>query len=162
MSDNQQGHSPETEEEVSLADAAPVLGELVQHPSIAGVFLWCQTPTGPACQLASAALGTGPKDVSGLPPSLLTVEDRPNDCEESTVAEIARRLNAAFTVQPTGWRDQVGGTLDASLLADMYQAAGCINDADPSRPIAKISAASVGMPRVYLVRVWDGQAVPTY
>ena len=46
---------------------------------------------------------------------------------------------------------------DTSLFSDMYQAAGCINDADTSRPIAKISAASGASPRVYLVRVWDSQ-----
>jgi hypothetical protein len=40
-------------------------------------------------------------------------------------------------------------------MGDMYQAAGCINDADPASPIAKISAGDGSSPRVYLVRVWD-------
>lgn len=149
-----------TEEEVASATDESLAG-LVQEPSIAGVFLWCQSPGGRACQLASAALGTGPKALSGLPTSLLSVEDRTNDCDEPTVAAVRQRLDVAFAVPPSGWRDQVGSYLDASLLSDMYQAAGCINDADPSHPIAKISAASTAMPRVYLVRVWDEQP-PTY
>ena len=88
---------------------------------------------------------------------MLNVEDRSNDCEEPTIVTVSARLGQAFSVQSTGWRDQGGSMLDMSLLSDMYQAAGCINDADPSRPIAKISAADGAMPRVYLVRVWDGQ-----
>ncbi len=153
--ENQQGHPQIDPFE---ADEPAELGELPpdQH-SIAGVFLWCQAPTGRACAVASAALGTGPKATSGLPPSLLNVEDRSNDCEEPTIVTVSARLGQAFSVQSTGWRDQGGSTLDMSLLGDMYQAAGCINDADPSRPIAKISAADGAMPRVYLVRVWDGQ-----
>jgi hypothetical protein len=60
-------------------------------------------------------------------------------------------------VQSTGWRDQGGSYLDLSTLGEMYQAAGCINDADSARPIAKISAAGGASPRVYLVRVWESQ-----
>jgi hypothetical protein len=153
--ENQQGHRAlDAAEEEAESASAPLPPD---QPSIAGVFLWCQAPTGRACALASAALGTGPKDPSGLPPSLLTVEDRDNDCDEPTIATITTRLASAFALQSVGWRDQGGSMLDASLLGDMYQAAGCINDADPARPIAKISAADGALPRVYLVRVWDGQ-----
>lgn len=159
-SENQQGH-PEVDP--LQADEPPDIGVLPpDQPSIAGVFLWCQAPAGRACALASAALGTGPKALSGLPPSLLTVEDRSNDCEEPTIATVSARLAAAFSIDLTGWRDQGGSSLDMSLLGEMYQAAGCINDLDPTRPIAKISAADGVMPRVYLVRVWDGQTAPTY
>lgn len=161
VSDNQQGHSDvETSSESGTAMSSEVL--LVQQPSLGGVYLWCQAPDGRACQLASAALGTGPKEASGLPASLLTVEDLENDCSEPTIVEIERRLTRAFAVQDTGWRDQTGGYLDSSLLADMYSAAGCINDADSTQPIAKISAASMGAPRYYLVRVWDGGGGMTY
>lgn len=159
-SENQQGHRLD---ELALDEAQAESSEplAAEQPSIAGVFLWCQTPSGRACRLAMAALGTGPKDPSGLPPSLLTVEDLSDDCLEPTIATVGGRLASAFAVQTTGWRDQGGSYLDASMLSDMYSAAGCINDADPSRPIAKISAADGASPRVYLVRVWDGQA-PTY
>jgi hypothetical protein len=162
VSENQQGHhvaagvddpSAETSDEPVPAD----------QPSIAGVYLWCQTPRGRACRLASAALGTGPKDPSGLPPSLLTVEDRSDDCTEPTIQAVGGRLAAAFAIQTTGWRDQGGSYLDMSMLSDMYSAAGCINDADPTLPVAKISAADGASPRVYLVRVWDGQtSTPIY
>ena len=160
VSENQLGHVPvdDAPDATSAVDEGSLPPE---QPSIAGVYLWCQAPTGRACALASAALGTGPKDPAGLPPTLLTVEDRSNDCEEPTIATIGARLASAFAVQASGWRDQGGSYLDPALLSDMYQAAGCINDADPSRPIAKVSAADGAAPRVYLVRVWDGQA-PTY
>ncbi len=158
-SENQQGHpaplaSVAALDAASDAVAAPLPPE---EPSIAGVYLWCQDPRGRACALATAALGTGPKELSGLPTSLSTVEDLENDCEEPTIATVSGRLAHAFAIQPSGWRDQGGSYLDTSLFSDMYQAAGCINDADTSRPIAKISAASGASPRVYLVRVWDSQ-----
>lgn len=155
VSENQQGPSEPgstTESSAPMSSDVP----LVQQPSIPGVYLWCQAPDGRACQLAAAALGTGPKDASGLPASVLTVEDLENDCAEPTIAEVSHRLTLAFAVQDTGWRDQTGGYLDGSLLSDMYSAAGCINDADATQPIAKISAGSTGSPRFYLVRVWDG------
>lgn len=161
VSENQQGHRVDALADDADPAASEEDGTLVDQPSIAGVFLWCQTPTGRACRLASAALGTGPKDPSGLPPGLLTVEDLSDDCTEPTIATIDARLSTALAVQPTGWRDQGGSYLDMSLLGDMYSAAGCINDADPSRPIAKVSAADHSSPRVYLVRVWDG-AAPSY
>ena len=142
--------TPITEPEVVAVPA--------DQPSIAGVYLWCQTPLGRACRLASAALGTGPKELAGLPPSLLTVEDRSNDCEETTIASVSGRLDHAFALPTGGWRDQGGNTLDLASIGDMYQAAGCINDTDPSHPIAKISAADGSSPRLYLVRVWDPQA----
>ncbi len=161
VSDNQQGHSEVlgiVEDSTPMSEDVP----LAEEPSIGGVYLWCQTPGGPACRLASAALGTGPKDPTGLPPSLLSVEDLENDCSEPTIAEIEHRLTRAFAVQDTGWRDQTGSYLDSSLLSDMYSAAGCINDADASRPIAKISAGSTSAPRTYLVRVWDSGGGTVY
>ena len=72
-----------------------------------------------------------------------------------TITTVTRRLAPALAVSPTGWRDQSGTMLDATMLNDMYSAAGCINDIDQSMPIAKISAGSSTVPRVYLVRVWD-------
>jgi hypothetical protein len=154
VSENQQGRREPTETVAVEEDIGPLPTD---QPSIAGVYLWCQTPRGPGCRLASAALGTGPKDATGLPASLQTVEDRSNDCEERTIASVSGRLDHAFAVQTSGWRDQGGNHLDLSLLGDMYQAAGCINDADPSHPIAKISAADGTNPRLYLVRIWDRQ-----
>lgn len=155
VSENQQGHpDPGAATESGASMSSDVA--LVEQPSIAGVYLWCQMPSGRACQLAAAALGTGPKDASGLPPSVLNVEDLENDCAEPTIAEISQRLTGAFATLGSGWRDQTGSYLDSSLLADMYSAAGCINDADSTQPIAKISAGSAGSPRYYLVRVWDG------
>lgn len=142
----------------TAAAAAPLVAE---EPSIAGVYLWCELPTGSACLRASAILGTGPKDPSGLPPALLGVEDLGNDCDEPTIAEVAGRLSRAFGVSPSGWRDQGGSYLDASSLSQMYQAAGCINDAEAGRPIAKIHAAAGSSPRAYLVRVWEIPAPPT-
>jgi hypothetical protein len=149
VSENQQGTVAEATtgpsiEEASLSTAEP----------LPGVYLWCAAPSGRACRLASAALGTGPKETSGLPPNLLTVEDLTDDCMEPTITAVTRRLAPALAVSPTGWRDQSGQYLDQSMLSDMYSAAGCINDADQSLPVAKISAGS-GTPRVYLVRVWD-------
>lgn len=148
--ENQQGTvtaatAVESSDEPDVPYAAP----------IPGVYLWCAVPTGHACRVASAALGTGPKETSGLPPMLLTVEDLSDDCTEPTITAVTRRLAPALAVSPTGWRDQAGSMLDASLLGDMYQAAGCINDVDQTLPIAKISAGSGSSPRVYLVRVWD-------
>lgn len=160
VTENQQGHAAAAElsAELEPPDVGPLPAE---QPSIAGVYLWCAAPRGRACALATAALGTGPKDLSGIPPSLWTVEDRSNDCDDPTIATMTARLGSAFSVDTTGWRDQGGSYLDMSTIADMYQAAGCINDANPALPVAKISAADGVMPRVYLVRVWDGQA-PTY
>lgn len=154
-SENQQGHPERVETPVAEEEVVPAVTD---QPSIAGVYLWCQTPGGRACRLASAALGTGPKEAAGLPPSLLTVEDLSNDCDEPTISSVSGRLDHAFAQTPGGWRDQGGNYLDLALIGDMYQAAGCINDADPSHPIAKISAADGGSPRVYLVRIWDQQA----
>lgn len=128
--------------------------DLPQGEPIQGVYLWCADPTGRACRLASAALGTSPKS-SELPPPLLDVQDLSDDCSEPTISEVSRRLAPALAISPTGWRDQTGSMLDPSLLADMYQAAGCINDADQALPVAKISAGSIGAPRLYLVRIWD-------
>jgi len=159
-SENQQGRreiATSAEPEVRPTDALPP-----EQPSIAGVYLWCQSPTGRACALASAALGTGPKELSGIPPSVLAVEDRMNDCEEPTIARVSARLAGAFAIQPTGWRDQGGTSLDMTTIGEMYAAAGCINDLDPTLPVAKISAGDGAAPRVYLVRVWDGQTTPTY
>lgn len=145
MAENQQG----TVQPIALAAVAPLA------PPIPGVYLWCAAPTGRACRAATAALGTGPKETSGLPPSLLNVEDLSDDCLEPTIATVGRRLAPALAVSQTGWRDQSGSMLDPSMLGDMYQAAGCINDVDQALPIAKISAGSTTSPRVYLVRVWD-------
>ncbi len=138
--------------------------DLASLPAVApipGVYLWCAAPTGRACRAASAALGTGPKETSGLPPALLTVEDLSDDCLEPVITAVSRRLAPALAVSPTGWRDQSGTYLESSLLSDMYSAAGCINDVDQSMPVAKISAGSGSSPRVYLVRVWD-QGESTY
>ncbi len=154
IAENQQGH----QESVETPVAEPSVGAVPEdQPSIAGVYLWCQTPRGRACQLASAALGTGPKEAAGIPPGLLTVEDRTNDCEEPTIASVSGRLDLAFALPTGGWRDQGGNYLDLALIGDMYQAAGCINDTDSSHPIAKISAADGSSPRIYLVRIWDQQ-----
>jgi hypothetical protein len=155
-SDNQQGHPLSEDAEAEEETVTPP----DDQPSIAGVYLWCNAPTGPACRFAAAVLGTNPKDASGIPASLMAVEDLPNDCEEPTITAIGGRLTHAFQVEPTGWRDQGGSYLDVSLMSDMYSAAGCINDGDTSRPIAKISAAAGASPRLYLVRVWDGQPPP--
>lgn len=149
--ENQQGRS------AIVADAPTErVPPLREEPSIPGVHLWCQDPHGRACLLATAALGTGPKDASALPPDLWTVEDLDDDCGEPTIGTVSGRLSTAFAVERSGWRDQSGMYLDQSLIGDMYQAAGCINDVEPSGPIAKISAARGLSPRTYLVRVWDG------
>lgn len=158
VGENQQGHH----EDFVVADnddgTAEELGApLVDQPSIAGVYLWCQSPTGRACAMATAALGTGPKDPSGLPPGLLVVEDRDNDCNEPTIATVSGRIGTALSMVTTNWRDQGGSYLDLASLGDMYAAAGCINDGDPLHPVAKISAADGASPRVYLVRVWETQ-----
>lgn len=155
VTENQPGHHDSAETPITEPELVTLPAD---QPSIPGVYLWCQTPRGRACGVASAALGTGPKELAGLPPSLLTVEDRTNDCEEPTIASVSGRLDHAFALPAGGWRDQGGNYLDLASIADMYQAAGCINDTDPSHPIAKISAADGGSPRVYLVRIWDSQA----
>jgi hypothetical protein len=152
--ENQQSH-------VAVADEAPDEARPREAPSIPGVHLWCQDPHGRACLLATAALGTGPKSSSALPPGLWTVEDLDDDCVEPTIGTVSGRLSTVFAVQPSGWRDQSGTYLDQALIGDMYQAAGCINDAETTGPIAKISAASASSPRAYLVRVWDGQSAPS-
>jgi hypothetical protein len=149
VSENQQGPVLAA---LAGADEAPI-GPTAQP--IPGVYLWCAVPSGRACRAASAALGTGPKETSGLPPTLLSVEDLGDDCREPTISEVSQRLAPALAVSPMGWRDQAGTQLDLSLLSDMYQAAGCINDVDQAMPIAKISAGSDSSPRLYLVRVWD-------
>jgi hypothetical protein len=151
VTENQQGHHGEAE--VVATDDDEHLP--ASQPSIPGVYLWCHAPTGHACRLASAALGTDPKDTRGLPPSLFSVEDLSDDCVEPTIRTIGVRLANAFGEQATGWRDQGGTYLDMASLDGMYSAAGCINDAEPTRPIAKIHAASGSSPRVYLVRVWE-------
>ncbi len=148
-SENQQGAL--AIETSAPREEAPV----VVVPPIPGVYLWCAVPSGRACQAASAALGTGPKETSGLPPGLLNVEDLSDDCVEPTITTVSRRLAPALAVSASGWRDQSGTYLETSMLSDMYSAAGCINDVDQALPIAKISAASGSSPRVYLVRVWD-------
>lgn len=155
VSANQQGHHEALTEAVeTTGEDAPLPAE---EASIAGVYLWCASPGGHACRAASAVLGTGPKETSGLPTGLLTVEDQENDCAEPTIQTIEGRLTRAFGVQMTGWRDQTGTYLDLPSLSDMYSAAGCINDADTSLPVAKISATGGGGgPRMYLVRVWEG------
>lgn len=156
MTENQQGHRADAATE-TLGDGGPIPAA---EPSIAGVYLWCRMPQGRACRLASAALGTSPKDLRGLPQSLMSVEDLSDDCTEPTIRTISARLSTAFGVQQSGWRDQGGAYLDPSTLGDMYTAAGCINDGEPALPIAKISAAASATPRVYLVRVWDTQLTP--
>jgi hypothetical protein len=143
--ENQQGHRVPD-------DALPAA-----QPSIPGVYLWCHAPAGRACRLAAAALGTDPKDTRGLPISLFNVEDLSDDCVEPTIRTLGTRLSTAFGEQASGWRDQGGTYLDIASLDGMYSAAGCINDAEPTRPIAKIHAASAASPRVYLVRVWERQ-----
>ena len=155
IAENQQGATVARAPDVTPPPDGPVAAP------IAGVYLWCAVPSGRACTAASAALGTGPKATSGLPPALLDVEDLTDDCLEPTITSVSRRLAPALAVSDAGWRDQAGSYLDLSMLGDMYSAAGCINDADQALPIAKISAGSASSPRVYLVRIWDsGEASP--
>jgi hypothetical protein len=161
VSENQQGARPDRgidePQDVAALPSEPLSLQWTVS-SIRGVYLWCQDPRGRACRLASTALGTVPKDLSGLPPALLMVDDQLDDCTEPTIHAVSARLDTAFPVEPAGWRDQGGTYLDLALIGDMYQAAGCINDADRAGPIAKISASADSSPRVYLVRVWDAAA----
>ena len=121
---------------------------------LADTYIWCANSAGDACLRATAALGALPiKNPASAPSQLFLLEDLPDDCTASGVLEIRHRLDTAFSLNASGWRDQAGSSLDPLYFQDVYTASGCISDS--SAPLIKIGVSSTSTPRTYLVRVWE-------
>lgn len=143
VGENQQGHP-----EVVTAPSLPVTSS-----PLPDTYVWCENSSGMACLRVSAALGgISIKNPANAPPALTLLEDLPDDCVATGMAEIRRRVDGAIATAPSSWRDQGGDHLDTGQFSSMYAAAGCITDA--GSPVVKIGV-SASVPRLYLVRVWE-------